>query len=79
MAQLLAQTFADLPGSTRLARWFRAVGQDTQPATAMAFADMVMKSRAHAGSKKVAPFCTLLGWRLLPFDAAERPFGVEGS
>jgi hypothetical protein len=40
---------------------------------------MVMKSRAHPGLKKVAAFCTLLGCRLLPFDDAARPFGVEGS
>jgi hypothetical protein len=39
---------------------------------------MVMKSRAHAGLKNVAAFCTLLGWRLLPFDGVARPFGVEG-
>lgn len=48
----------------------------SQPATLAAAADMVMKSRAHAGSKKVAAFCTLVGCRLPPFDGAARPFGV---
>ena len=37
------------------------VTRHTQPRVVGVAADMVMKSRAHAGSKKVAAFCTLLG------------------
>lgn len=50
-----------------LARWSgsRAPVQ-LASATVLSDYDMVMKLRAHSGSKKVAAFCTLIGWRTLP-------------
>ena len=50
-----------------------------EPAQPGARADMVTKSRAQDGLKKVAGPCTLLGCRLLPLDGAAGPFAGEGS
>ena len=65
--------------SSGVARLFERSCPSAYPATAVAATDIVMKSRAHAGLKKVAAFCTLLGCKLLPFDGAANPLGSVGS
>ena len=77
MAQLLVRTFVDLQN-------LRCVGVPSVGLRHLAIncgrcRRHVMKSRAHAGSKKVAAFCTLFSWRPLPLNGLARPASLQRS